>query len=120
MRQPDSGGLVVDAEVRRGGFTLEVSLAAAPGQVLGLLGPNGAGKSTLLSAVAGLTPLSAGRITLAGAVFALDVGVPGPPARPFGGNFVLLGTHLLTANGGELHLASQPWGLGGPGLFFPP
>ena len=69
MTQPDSGGLVVDAEVKRGSFTLEVSLAAAPGQVLGLLGPNGAGKSTLLSAVAGLTPLSAGRITLAGQVF---------------------------------------------------
>jgi molybdate transport system ATP-binding protein len=63
-----SDGLAVDAEVRRGGFTLTVSLAAAAGQVLGLLGPNGAGKSTLLSAVAGLTPLSAGRITLAGQV----------------------------------------------------
>ncbi|HXZ76736.1 MAG TPA: ABC transporter ATP-binding protein, partial [Streptosporangiaceae bacterium] len=61
-------GLVVDAEVRRGGFTLTVSLAAAPGEVLGLLGPNGAGKSTLLSAVAGLTPVSAGRITLTGQV----------------------------------------------------
>src|SRR4029077_13235212 len=46
-----------------------ISLAAAPGQVLGLLGPNGSGKSTLLSAVAGLIPVSAGRITLAGQVF---------------------------------------------------
>ncbi len=63
-----SDGLVVDAEVRRGTFTLAVSLTAAPGQVLGLLGPNGAGKSTLLSAVAGLTPVSTGRITLAGQV----------------------------------------------------
>jgi molybdate transport system ATP-binding protein len=63
-----SDGLVVDAEVRRGTFTLAVSLTAAPGQVLGLLGPNGAGKSTLLSAVAGLTPVCAGRITLAGQV----------------------------------------------------
>jgi molybdate transport system ATP-binding protein len=61
-------GLVVDAEVTRGAFTLAVSLAAAPGQVLGILGPNGAGKSTLLSAVAGLTPVTAGRITLAGLV----------------------------------------------------
>src|SRR5262249_11548127 len=61
-------GLVVDAEVRRGDFTLTVSLAAAPGQVLGVLGPNGAGKSTLLSAVAGLTPVAAGRILLAGQV----------------------------------------------------
>jgi molybdate transport system ATP-binding protein len=64
----EGGGLVVDAEVRRGSFTLAVGLTAAPGQVLGLLGPNGAGKSTLLSAVAGLTPVSAGRITLAGQV----------------------------------------------------
>jgi len=68
MTDAGSGGLVVEAEVRRGGFTLAVSLTAAPGQVLGLLGPNGAGKSTLLSAVAGLTPVSAGRITLAGQV----------------------------------------------------
>jgi molybdate transport system ATP-binding protein len=63
-----SDGLVVDAEVRRGSFTLAVSLAAAPGQVLGVLGPNGSGKSTLLSAVAGLTPVAAGRILLAGQV----------------------------------------------------
>jgi molybdate transport system ATP-binding protein len=68
MTNGGSGGLVVDAEVRRGDFTLIVSLTAAPGQVVGLLGPNGAGKSTLLSAVAGLTPVSAGRITLAGQV----------------------------------------------------
>ncbi len=80
------GGLVVDAEVKRGGFTLAVSLAAAPGQVLGLLGPNGAGKSTLLSAVAGLTPVSAGRITLAGQV--LDDAGQEPSSRPRGGRSV--------------------------------
>jgi molybdate transport system ATP-binding protein len=68
MMHGGSDGLVVEAEVRRGSFTLAASLAAAAGQVLGLLGPNGAGKSTLLSAVAGLTPVSAGRITLAGQV----------------------------------------------------
>jgi molybdate transport system ATP-binding protein len=65
MTHGASDGLVVEAEVRRGAFTLAVSLAAAAGQVLGLLGPNGAGKSTLLSAVAGLIPVSAGRIMLA-------------------------------------------------------
>ena len=65
MTHGRGGSLVIDAEVRRGTFTLAVSLTAAPGQVLGVLGPNGAGKSTLLSAVAGLTPVSAGRITLA-------------------------------------------------------
>jgi molybdate transport system ATP-binding protein len=64
----ETDGLTVDAEVSRGDFTLAVSLAAAPGQVVGILGPNGAGKSTLLSGVAGLTPVSAGRITLAGQV----------------------------------------------------
>jgi molybdate transport system ATP-binding protein len=68
MTPEGSDGLIVDAEVSRGNFTLAVSLIAAPGQVLGLLGPNGAGKSTLLSAVAGLVPVSAGRITLAGQV----------------------------------------------------
>jgi molybdate transport system ATP-binding protein len=68
MTHQGSDGLLVEAAVRRGGFLLEVSLTAAPSQVLGLLGPNGAGKSTLLSAVAGLTPVSAGRITLAGQV----------------------------------------------------
>jgi len=68
MTDAGSGGLVVEAQVRRGSFTLAVSLAATAGEVLGLLGPNGAGKSTLLSAVAGLTPVSAGRITLDGQV----------------------------------------------------
>jgi molybdate transport system ATP-binding protein len=68
MTDGGGGGLVVEAEVRRGSFTLAVSFAATAGEVLGLLGPNGAGKSTLLSAVAGLTPVTAGRITLAGQV----------------------------------------------------
>jgi molybdate transport system ATP-binding protein len=68
MTHEGSDGLAFDAEVRRGSFTLAVSTVAAPGEVLGVLGPNGAGKSTLLSAIAGLTPVSAGRITLAGRV----------------------------------------------------
>jgi molybdate transport system ATP-binding protein len=68
MTGQGSDGLLVDAQVRRGDFTLTVNLAAPSGQVVGLLGPNGAGKSTLLSAVAGLTPVSSGRITLEGQV----------------------------------------------------
>jgi molybdate transport system ATP-binding protein len=64
---PDAG-LAMDAQVRRGGFTLSAAFTAAPGQVLGVLGPNGAGKTTLLHALAGLTPAAAGRITLGGEI----------------------------------------------------
>jgi molybdate transport system ATP-binding protein len=61
-------GLAVDATVRRGGFGLTIALKVPPGQVLGLLGPNGAGKTTLLRALAGLTPVAEGRVTLGGQV----------------------------------------------------
>jgi molybdate transport system ATP-binding protein len=60
------GGLRVDGTVHRGSFTLTVALDVAPGESVAVLGPNGAGKSTLLRALAGLTPLSSGRIELAG------------------------------------------------------
>ncbi|HEX5119890.1 MAG TPA: ABC transporter ATP-binding protein [Pseudonocardiaceae bacterium] len=61
-------GLFIDAGIRRGDFTLTVTLGAAPGQVVGVLGPNGAGKSTLLAALAGLIPVTTGRIMLSGQV----------------------------------------------------
>ena len=68
MTDAGPAGLVVDAEVSRGSFTLRVAFAAAPGRVLGVLGPNGAGKSTLLHVLAGLTPVDRGRVELAGQV----------------------------------------------------
>ncbi|HPD32026.1 MAG TPA: ABC transporter ATP-binding protein [Phycisphaerae bacterium] len=40
----------------------DVSLTLRPGYLVGLIGPNGAGKTTLLRAIAGLQPLSTGRI----------------------------------------------------------
>ena len=55
-------------EVRVGSLALAAELAVADGEVLALLGPNGAGKSTVLRALAGLTPLDGGRITLDGDV----------------------------------------------------
>jgi molybdate transport system ATP-binding protein len=60
--------LVVDAEAGRGGFDLTVDVRVRPGERLAVLGPNGAGKSTLLRVVAGLTPIRAGRVELAGRV----------------------------------------------------
>jgi molybdate transport system ATP-binding protein len=54
--------LVVD----RGAFRADLRLRIDAGEVVGLLGPNGAGKTTALRALAGLQPLSAGHVTLAG------------------------------------------------------
>ncbi len=51
-----------------------VSLAAAPGEVVGVIGPNGAGKSTLLKAVAGVIRPWAGSVLLDGE----EVGPLGP------------------------------------------
>lgn len=42
------------------------ALAVQPGEIVAILGPNGAGKSTLVKAVAGLVPITAGRVLLHG------------------------------------------------------
>ena len=50
----DPVGLDARLVVRRQAFTLDVTLTAAPGEVVAVLGPNGSGKSTVLGALAGL------------------------------------------------------------------
>ncbi|WP_326645645.1 ABC transporter ATP-binding protein [Streptosporangium sp. NBC_01755] len=52
--------------VTRPRFHLDIELEVAAGEVVALLGPNGAGKTTALRALAGLTALSGGRISLDG------------------------------------------------------
>lgn len=50
-----------------GGFRLEsLSLRVAPGEFFMIVGPSGAGKTLLLEAVAGLRPLSSGRVRIGG------------------------------------------------------
>ncbi|WP_182872962.1 ABC transporter ATP-binding protein [Microbispora sp. H10670] len=53
--------------VERPAFRLDAELDVPDGEVVALLGPNGAGKTTALRGLAGLTPLSGGRIVLDGA-----------------------------------------------------
>ncbi|MFA5204337.1 MAG: ABC transporter ATP-binding protein [Lentisphaeria bacterium] len=60
------------------------SLHVDAGEVVALLGVNGAGKSTLLRAVAGLLPVTGGRLFLAGAE------VTGQPAERLAGRGLLL------------------------------
>ncbi|WP_237538780.1 ABC transporter ATP-binding protein [Streptomyces sp. SID486] len=85
-------GLDAHLVVDRAAFSLDITLTAAPGDVVALLGPNGAGKTTALRALAGLTPLTDGHLRLDGT--SLD-GTP-PESRPVGVVFqdYLLFPHL--------------------------
>lgn len=74
--------MTLDAQVRFrvGTFEERLDLEIADGEVVALLGPNGSGKSTLLRALAGLQPLSAGRIAVDGQVLDdPETGVLVPP-----------------------------------------
>jgi molybdopterin-binding protein len=61
---------------------VDAEITAAPGETVALVGPNGAGKTTLLRVLAGLLPVDAGRVEIAG----LDV--TGLPAHRRGVGYV--------------------------------
>ncbi|WP_067536644.1 ABC transporter ATP-binding protein [Nocardia crassostreae] len=63
--------MTLKAELRfeRAKFRLDIAMSAEPGEVVALLGPNGAGKTTALRALAGLLPLTDGRIAVADQVW---------------------------------------------------
>jgi molybdate transport system ATP-binding protein len=77
-----------DVSVKMGGVTIleGVSASIPHGSAAAIIGPNGAGKTTLLRALAGLMPVSSGRLTLDGRV--LDDAATGefvePADRPVG------------------------------------
>ena len=61
-----------------GSFTAvdNVSFVCQPGRVTGFLGPNGAGKTTTMRVMVGLTPPTAGRVTIGGHLYH-DIPNPG-------------------------------------------
>ena len=79
-------GLRAAVAAQLGGLRLDVALDALPGEVVAVVGPNGAGKSTLLRALAGLVPLTAGRVVMGDTV--LEDAATGhrlpPEQRPVG------------------------------------
>jgi molybdate transport system ATP-binding protein len=90
--------LTAQVALRLGALDLDVTIQATPGEIVAVLGPNGAGKTTLLRAMAGLVPLTRGRVELDDVVLddvARDIHLP-PERRPIGVVFqdYLLFPHL--------------------------
>lgn len=83
-------GLRAHIVVEREHFTVEVEVQVAVGETVAVMGPSGAGKSTLLQALAGLEPLIAGEIEVAGRV--VDrISSPRVRTAPMNRGIVLLG-----------------------------
>ncbi|QIT12177.1 ABC transporter ATP-binding protein [Clavibacter michiganensis] len=90
-----AGGLDARVVVERAAFRLDVALAVPAGSTTAVVGPNGAGKSTLLRALAGLAPLTAGRVALDGRVLEDPGGSAARIAAEGRGIGVVFQDHLL-------------------------
>lgn len=88
MTIPDAAALSAHVVVRRRDFAVDIALDVAPGETVAVMGRSGAGKSTLLGALAGLTPLDDGGISVDGRV--LDR-APSLRTAPMQRGIVLLG-----------------------------
>lgn len=88
MTIPDAAELRAHIAVRRRDFIVDIALDVAPGETVAVMGRSGAGKSTLLGALAGLTPLDEGEISVDGRV--LDR-APRVRTAPMERGIVLLG-----------------------------
>lgn len=115
MAMPDerhSAWLAVDqVGCEIGGISVvhDAHFGLARGQLGALLGPSGSGKSTLLRAIAGLTPLSRGRILLRGTVVSTPARVLAPEIRQIGVVFqdLALFPHLDVAGNVGFGLANR-------------
>ncbi len=76
-----SVGLDARLQARRGPCSLDLEVRIAAGETLVLVGPNGSGKSTLIDALAGLLPITSGRVAIGGLLVEGEgIRLP-PPAR---------------------------------------
>jgi ABC-2 type transport system ATP-binding protein len=92
-----------------GGFKAvdDITFTAAPGRVTGFLGPNGAGKSTTMRVMVGLTPPTAGSVTVSGHRFR-DLPNPG---REVGVLLDASAQHAGRTGRDILHVAARTMGL---------
>jgi zinc/manganese transport system ATP-binding protein len=103
---------LVGAGLHQGGRWLwrDVDLDIAPGEFIAVLGPNGAGKTSLLRVLLGLTPLSAGTVTVGGAAPHRGSHLVGyiPQQKGFDADLGARGRDLVRL-GADGHRFGLPW-----------
>lgn len=78
---PSDGTLRANFSANRTDFTIQFDLQVSSGQTLALMGPSGAGKTTVLDALAGLSRIDSGQITLGSEILARTETLAGTAAK---------------------------------------